>query len=269
MRPTVSLWPRARGSVVWWMAIALTACTADEGENNEAAHCIDDNECSSGRCEPSTGRCDDDGIGWPDASLYFRPDGGVIAGGNCEMEGEVRCQVPPFEDAVADPQLEQVVLACQGGSFEAVAACPDSEPCFNVRGYRSIACGRDVPPAHHAVLGLPCLSDREAACSFSGDTVRWCVDGRWADAIRCGNQRCVSKLSDAGVVVSACENNVHSVGDRCDFPSGQVVCAPDGAAMVTCDAGAVVQFQACEAGTLCGMIELEDRRGLGCVDAPE
>jgi hypothetical protein len=79
----------------------------------------------------------------------------------------------------AEGERDGSVLACEGGVWTGVTACPAGEACALVTSQTSIACGAAGSETAYAFLGWRCAAEQSAACTFDQGTLLICSAGTW------------------------------------------------------------------------------------------
>lgn len=135
------------------------------------------------------------------------------------------------------------------GSLRQVHQCPRLQPCNEAGyslGYSFVTCSATPDGGLPlASVGSDCPSDTAAACSFDRLQVLWCIDGQWDVAVNCPPSECGFFTPEGGAEAVHCTNGGYSVGDRCRFAAGGVVCSADLRTILGCSEGRTVVVRDC------------------------
>ncbi len=125
------------------------------------------------------------------------------------------------------------VLRCEDGRYALAAVCRGPEGC-HPEGER-VWCD-----ASRAQRGDPCQGDA-LRCSVDARAMLACRDGEWSDLFPCrGPAGCDAETG-------RCDRSLGLEGDRCVTESA-TTCRVDGAALLRCEAGALVLARDCAGG---------------------
>lgn len=139
-------------------------------------------------------------------------------------------------------------LYCENGVYRKVTECPPSQACAGSPSLHRIACGMPVDSSVFVgVEGGVCARDGEAVCSIDRQLMLECVAGVWVSSRRCPPSACTRKRSTADSTQwsYSCANDGFSLGDRCGFKAGAVVCSTDLKLLLQCSNGFTTTFRDC------------------------
>jgi hypothetical protein len=162
--------------------------------------------CDAGYCVPyDADACDPGfttGCSCPDGSSSYGlcPPSGSVAeiacdcsavGQACEVEGTVFCGMS------SDGARTQLLVYCEGGALVERFQCPPPQPCNEIQGNTSVACGNEPLWVYYGLEGGPCASENAAVCTFDQSAVLLCEQGVWQVSQQCAdNLRQCSYVAD-------------------------------------------------------------------------